>query len=76
MTLERLKSFLLEEYRCGVLPSDPSFLFSREFLEHLIEFMHEGGQTPCARCDAIAEGLQRQIDSLQLWARSLNGGAR
>ncbi len=75
-TIDDLKAFLLDQYRQGLLPSDPSFLFRREFLQHLIEFMNEGGQTPCERCDAIVEGLRQQIDGLQLWARSLNGGAR
>ena len=74
--IDRLKAFLLDQYRQGLLPSDPSFLFNREFLEHLADFLAEGGQTPCERCDAIVEGLRQQIDGLQLWARSLNGGAR
>jgi hypothetical protein len=75
MMIDR-KAFLMGEYQQGLLPSHPSFLFRPEFLQHLIDFMAEGGQSPCERCDAIAEGLRQQIDGLQLWVRSLNGGAR
>ena len=76
MTIEALKAFLLDQYRQGLLPSDPRFLFRPEFLQHLVEFMDHDAQAPCNRCGAIVDGLQRQIDSLQLWIRSLNGGAR
>jgi hypothetical protein len=75
-TMDALKAFLLGEYQQGWLPSDPSFLFRPEFLQHLLDFMGEGGHPPCQRCDAIVEGLQRQIDGLQLLARCLKGGAR
>jgi hypothetical protein len=75
-TIDALKRFLIDEYDRGLLPTDPSFLFRPEFLQHLLDFIDGSGQHPCPRCDAVVEGLQRQIDSLQLWARSLNGGAK
>jgi hypothetical protein len=83
-TIESLKAFLVDQYNGGFLPSDPSFLFSAEFLRHLSDFIEGHGHPPqdlaqgqtCPRCDEMADGLQRQIDQLQVWARCLKGGAR
>ena len=52
-TLETLKAFLMDQYRQGRLPSDPSFLFSLEFLQHSLDFVDRNGQQPCSRCDAV-----------------------
>jgi hypothetical protein len=75
-TIDALKTFLIGEYQQGLLPSDPSFLFSREFLEHLVAFIDRHDHVPCPRCDAVVEGLSRQVEVMQCWLRSLRGGAR
>jgi hypothetical protein len=73
-TIERLKAFLLDQYQRGLLPSNPSLLFHPEFLQHLADFIDTNGPRPCPRCEEIVEGLQRQIDGLQVWSRFLRGG--
>jgi hypothetical protein len=65
---------LIGEYQRGWLPSDPSFLFRPEFLQHLLDFIDGAGQQPCPRCEEIVEDLQRQIEGLQVWSRYLRGG--
>ena len=75
-TIDDLKTFLVEQHRQGRLLSDPSFLFSLDFLQHLLDFVDRSGQHPCPRCDAVVEGLSRQVAVMECWLRSLRGGAR
>jgi hypothetical protein len=75
-TIEEIKIFLVDQYQQGLLPSDPSFLFRPEFLQHLCDFIDTNGPRSCPRCEEITESLNRQVESLQLWARGLRGGAR
>jgi hypothetical protein len=90
-TIESLKAFLVDQHRQGFLPTDPSFLFSADFLQHLLDFMDGNGADPedevpfhrertlpgqrsCKRCDAVMDGLSRQMEVMQLWQRFLQGG--
>jgi hypothetical protein len=73
-TIDALKRFLIDEYDRGLLPSDPSFLFRPEFLQHLLDFIDGSGQHPCQRCDELVEGLSRQVEVMQCWLRSLRQG--
>jgi hypothetical protein len=76
-TLGDLKQFLMREYDQCVLPSNPSLLFSPDFLQHLCAFVDGPGQHSCERCDAVVAGLSKAI---AVWARRLchqgEGGAR
>ena len=75
-TIESLKEFLVDQHRQGFLPSDPSFLFTRGFLENLVAFMdgNGAGQPSCPRCDVVMDGLGRHVEILQVWHRFLQGG--